>query len=266
MIPVEKIVLMGWQVNLNTPEHFEIQWRKHTFQIVERNNFFALTINDHEINIALNRFCGSKIPPASYILSGKENLLAALKQCQRLVIDKEMRDSKASKENTVSNNGDSRGQNDISQTIAELHEEIANMRQQLAAVSETEREALIKQRNGQQKLRDLLMLTEGGACIVTGISVPEVLRASHITAWKADPANRLVPENVLLLAAHLDALFDKHLISFDPEDGHMLISKKISGEDRSALGLSGELRIPVSGKRSEFLRQHIELFKIQDRS
>ena len=43
MIPVEKIVLMGWQVNLNTPEHFEIQWRKHTFQIVERNNFFALT-------------------------------------------------------------------------------------------------------------------------------------------------------------------------------------------------------------------------------
>ena len=263
MIPVEKIIQMGWVVSLNTLERFEIQWHGHTFQIVEKNNFFALTVNDHDINVALNRSCGSKIPPASYILSGKENLLAALEQCQSLIADKESHLSSKVGRNATSN-GHGGTQNPMPQTIAELQKEIDDMRQQLAAVSETEREALIKQRNGQQKLRDFLMLTEGGACIVTGISVQEVLRASHITAWKEDPKNRLVPENVLLLAAHLDALFDKHLISFDPDDGHMLINNAISDADRVSLGLSSELHIPVTGKRQDFLRKHVEVFQTKN--
>lgn len=256
MIPVQQIIQMNWLVNLNTSTLVEIQWQNHSFQIVERNGFFALTVNDHAVNIALSRYCGTKIPPASYVLSGHENLLSALKQCQQIINEKEARTEKT----TTVENDPAIGKSKSKQRSAELQKELDELRRQLAAVEKTERETTIKQRNGQQKLREFLMINEGGCCIVTGITVPEVLRASHITAWKEDPINRLVPENVLLLAAHLDALFDKHLISFDPADGHMLINNGISQEDRTALGLSEELRIPVSEGRRVFLQQHFETF------
>src|ERR1700730_15635390 len=41
---------------------------------------------------------------------------------------------------------------------------------------------------------------------------------------------RLDPENGILLAAHIDALFDRGLITF-LDDGAMLISKRVSDHD-----------------------------------
>jgi putative restriction endonuclease len=49
----------------------------------------------------------------------------------------------------------------------------------------------------------------------TGLSIPEVLRASHIIAWAEDAKNRMNPANGLCLSATYDAAFDRHLISFD---------------------------------------------------
>jgi putative restriction endonuclease len=54
-----------------------------------------------------------------------------------------------------------------------------------------------------------------GRCCLTGLSVQEVLRASHISAWASDVKNRMNPENGLCLSATYDAAFDRHLISFD---------------------------------------------------
>lgn len=258
MIPIQKIIQLGWQITSNGLSGVEIQWKNHTFHITERNVFFALTVNDHVVNIGLSHACGSKIPPSCYILSGQENLLMALKQCQTIINEKERRSEKSITCNEKTKDRTSSGNKQ--QRLNDLQKDLDKLRQELESIKETEREAFFKQRNGQQKLREFLMISEGACCIVTGISVPEALRASHITAWGRDPVNRLTPENVLLLAAHLDALFDKHLISFDPDDGHMLISGTISPADRAALGLSEELRIPISGKRSEFLRQHMQIF------
>lgn len=53
------------------------------------------------------------------------------------------------------------------------------------AVTDTERDALIKARVGQSGYRDDLLAYWGGYA-VTDCSVPELLRASHIKPWRAD--------------------------------------------------------------------------------
>jgi putative restriction endonuclease len=62
----------------------------------------------------------------------------------------------------------------------------------------------------------MLMDYWGGRCAVTGLDVPELLRASHAKPWKdCDDRERLDVYNGLLLAVHLDALFDRGLMTFD---------------------------------------------------
>lgn len=81
-------------------------------------------------------------------------------------------------------------------------------------------------RLGQSYFRKMVLANYGGKCCVTGLNVPQTLRASHIVAWAEDKKNRMNPENGLCLSATYDAAFDKHLISFD-EDYRMIVSKEI---------------------------------------
>ena len=66
-----------------------------------------------------------------------------------------------------------------------------------------------------------LDLLEYHRCYITGIPIPEVLRASHIIPWSEDEANRMNPANGLCLSATYEAAFDRFLISFD-EDYRMI--------------------------------------------
>ena len=86
--------------------------------------------------------------------------------------------------------------------------------------------AAVKVRVNQDIFRKMVLANYGGKCCVTGLMVPEVLRASHISPWAEDEANRLNPENGLCLSATYDAAFDRHLISFD-EDYRLVVSKAI---------------------------------------
>ncbi|MET4687722.1 HNH endonuclease [Sinorhizobium fredii] len=89
-------------------------------------------------------------------------------------------------------------------------------------VSATERRQLIDARLGQGQFRSSLLAGWHGRCAVTSCSLPAVLRASHIVAWReASNAERLDPENGLPLVATLDALFDAGLISFN-DQGELL--------------------------------------------
>ncbi len=83
-----------------------------------------------------------------------------------------------------------------------------------------------KTRLGQDYFRKMIIANYQGKCCVTGLNVPQTLRASHIVAWADDVINRLNPENGLCLSATYDAAFDKHLISFD-KDYRMILSKQI---------------------------------------
>lgn len=83
-----------------------------------------------------------------------------------------------------------------------------------------------KARVNQKFFRDMILVDYGAQCCVTGLNVPDVLRASHIVAWKDDKLNRLNPANGLCLSATYDAAFDRHLISFD-EDYRMIFSSQL---------------------------------------
>ena len=86
--------------------------------------------------------------------------------------------------------------------------------------------AAVKVRINQDIFRKMVLANYGRKCCVTGLEVPEVLRASHFSAWAEDEANRLNPENGLCLSATYDAAFDRHLISFD-EHYRLIVSKEI---------------------------------------
>jgi putative restriction endonuclease len=117
----------------------------------------------------------------------------------------------------------------------------------------TEAERLVVQRVGQDLFRAALLDYWLGRCCVTGLAVPELLRASHIKPW-ADCDNdneRLDVTNGLLLAPHVDALFDGGWISFE-SDGAVLVSQALPDTARSQLGLSSGWRI--EGLKSEHWR------------
>jgi hypothetical protein len=107
-----------------------------------------------------------------------------------------------------------------------------------AGIAGTEVERLVRQRIGQNKFRDAMLDYWGGACAVTGIAIPEVLRASHAKPWaecEAD-AERLDVFNGFLLSANLDALFDRFLISFD-EQRALVIAPALAGLNLLPLGI-----------------------------
>lgn len=87
-------------------------------------------------------------------------------------------------------------------------------------------EVATRARLGQSYFRKMVLANYGYKCCVTGLNIPQTLRASHIVAWAEDKKNRMNPENGLCLSATYDAAFDKHLISFD-EDYRMIVGKEI---------------------------------------
>ncbi|MBY3110112.1 DUF3427 domain-containing protein [Rhizobium laguerreae] len=100
---------------------------------------------------------------------------------------------------------------------------------------ETETEATRAIRLGQQKFRDDL-IEEFERCPISGIDMPELLRASHIKPWShSSNKERIDGNNGILLAVHIDILFDKGLMTFDG-DGKIIFSSKLSAITLQTLG------------------------------
>jgi len=100
-----------------------------------------------------------------------------------------------------------------------------------------------------------------GKCAVLQIQKRELLRASHIKPWR-DCTNkeRLDGDSGLLLSAHLDALFDKGLLTFDDE-GQIKLSKSLSEDDAEKLQLKGKkLCEPPSIRLKAYLKFHREKY------
>lgn len=89
-------------------------------------------------------------------------------------------------------------------------------------LGDTEKEVLTKSRRGQGKFRRNV-LNRGPQCRVTGVREPHLI-ASHIKPWK-DSSNeeRIDGDNGLMLAPHIDHLFNDGFISFT-DDGNVLFS------------------------------------------
>jgi putative restriction endonuclease len=110
----------------------------------------------------------------------------------------------------------------------------------------TEAERLLVQRVGQDLFRAALLDYWQGKCCVTGLAVPELLRASHIKPWAQCDSDeeRLDVFNGLLLAPHVDALFDGGWISFE-NSGQLLVSAQLTSDASSRLGISFDWRLAV---------------------
>ncbi|HSN13560.1 MAG TPA: HNH endonuclease signature motif containing protein [Anaeromyxobacteraceae bacterium] len=99
-----------------------------------------------------------------------------------------------------------------------------------------------------------------GRCAITGLAVPELLRASHIKPWAAceTDAERLDVFNGLLLAPHLDAAFDQGFVTV-LEDGLVVVSDKVPTDARRVLGLDDVLRVGRLDERHQaYLPWHRE--------
>lgn len=125
------------------------------------------------------------------------------------------------------------------------NELLRTFERQIAALPRaTEAERLVVQRVGQNLFREGLLDLWDGRCAVTGLAVPELLRASHIKPW-ADcetDAARLDVYNGILLAPHLDAAFDCGFITMT-DDGSIVVSDALNNSARAMLGLDQPLRV-----------------------
>lgn len=113
-----------------------------------------------------------------------------------------------------------------------------------AAAKNTEVQRLVRQRVGQQAFRQAMLDYWGGACAVTGVAVPQALRASHAKAWAlcATDSERLDVYNGFLLSANLDALFDSYLVTFG-YDGVLVASPAVPAFAQGQLGVTPGLRL-----------------------
>lgn len=108
----------------------------------------------------------------------------------------------------------------------------------------TEAERWVVQRVGQNLFRGALLDYWQGRCCVTGLAVPELLRASHIKPWASCDSDeeRLDVFNGLLLAPHLDALFDGGWVTVQPNGG-LLFSKRLPALALQLLGVPEGLNV-----------------------
>jgi len=128
-------------------------------------------------------------------------------------------------------------------------------------VKRTEKSAITLQRLGQPYFRKKLIEKYSGKCQVTGIKLNELLRASHIKPWSlSNDQERLDCNNGLLLASHIDVLFDKGFISFD-DGGSMLYSNSQISELFMSQNIPSR-EIIVDDKTRNYLAWHREnIFK-----
>lgn len=126
--------------------------------------------------------------------------------------------------------------------------------------NKTEREGLITTRVGQGAYRKSILHRWEYQCAATGFKDIKILIASHIKPWKnANDQERLDVDNGILLSPDYDALFDKHLISFE-NSGKIILSDTVSSSDYKLLGLSGNEKILVlSTGNLKYLEEHRSL-------
>ncbi len=128
----------------------------------------------------------------------------------------------------------------------------------------TEAERLVIQRVGQDIFRQGLLDYWEGRCAITGLAVPELLRASHIKPWAAcqTDAERLDVCNGLLLAPHLDAAFDQGFITVS-DNGEVMVSNVLDTTAHKILNLEAgvAMRAPVERHRTYLDWHRSRIFK-----
>jgi 5-methylcytosine-specific restriction protein A len=125
----------------------------------------------------------------------------------------------------------------------------------------TERSGLVTSRVGQGAYRKRIIHRWEYKCAVTNFNKLDILIASHIVPWsKSTDHERLDVNNGLLLSPTYDALFDKHLITFDNK-GKIQLSDQIENSAYQKIGVTGREQIhDLSMYNVQYLERHNQIF------
>jgi 5-methylcytosine-specific restriction protein A len=111
-------------------------------------------------------------------------------------------------------------------------------------------------RTKQRLFRERLIGVEKG-CRLTGIEDLRFLRASHIKPWAdSTHSERVDGENGLLLAPHVDLLFDRGWISFS-SGSRILVSNGLPADVQSRFGLN----LDASRRYGDFSQKQLGFFE-----
>lgn len=122
-------------------------------------------------------------------------------------------------------------------------------------IPETEKQQLIRSRLGQGVFRQRVLALEP-RCRLTGVNDQSFLVASHIKPWKdCGNAERLDGRNGLMLAPHVDKLFDRGWISFE-NTGDLLVAEQALPV-LAAWGLNPDANVgPFASDQHAYLDYH----------
>ena len=149
---------------------------------------------------------------------------------------------------------------DVAAAETEAEEEAANQVQAAIEgrtdIGATQKIQLVRSRRGQGVFRANVRLN-GKTCRCTGVSDPRLLVASHIKPWsKCTDKEKLDGCNGLLLAPHVDRLFDRGLISFE-DDGQLKVSSNLPAGTLQKWGLNSLANVgPFTPQQAVYLTYH----------
>jgi hypothetical protein len=117
------------------------------------------------------------------------------------------------------------------------------------------RSELSKTRLGQQRFREAMLARFGEACAFTGPQPPGALQAAHLYLYSASPEHD--PRGGLLLRCDLHALFDRWLMTIDPETWSIEVSPELA-KYPSLAALDGQpVQLPPDLRpRQKFVEKH----------
>jgi hypothetical protein len=84
---------------------------------------------------------------------------------------------------------------------------------------------LSKTRVGQQRFREAMLVRHGEACAFTGPQPPGALEAAHLYLYSTNPEHDI--KGGLLLRCDLHALFDRWLITIDPDSWSIQVAPEL---------------------------------------
>ncbi len=109
----------------------------------------------------------------------------------------------------------------------------------------------------QAAFRAALMTKYGEKCAISGCLIEPVLQAAHILPFSDHIEFRNDPTNGLLLRSDVHILFDRSLISINPENYKVVISPELQASPYSSFAGN---QIPKFAQE-KFLRTHFNFFK-----
>lgn len=164
--------------------------------------------------------------------------------------------------NAVGSRGDKRFETnadafDLESDFAELIEKI----KKYCGEDPKTKQRLAVMRTHQADFRQVMMILADGRCMLSGVERQHLLVASHIKPFSLCRSSEAYnPENGLLLARNIDALFDAFLISFDSRTGALIKAKGVENELLAKFGIiPSRTKLPqqyLTEGRCKYLKWH----------